>query len=67
MRKLLILFTILVLISSCTQTKIGYVDVQEVMKDYDAAKSIEEQLKLEQDEMSKSLDSLMIPFQVKVQ
>ena len=67
MRKLSVLFTVVILLASCTQSKIGYVDVQEVMKDYEAAKSIEEQLKLEQEDVSKSLDSLMIPFQAKVQ
>lgn len=55
------------LIVSCTQSKVGYVDVEEVMTEYDAAKSVEEQLKLEQEEMSKSLDSLTAPFQLKVQ
>lgn len=67
MKKVTVLFAMMILIFSCTQTKIGFVDVQEVMKDYDGAKAIEEQLKLEQEVMSKTLDSLLIPFQTKVQ
>ena len=67
MKKLSVLFVITVLMLSCTQTKIGYVDVQEVMKEYDAAQSIEAELKLEQENIRKSLDSVMGPFQAKVQ
>ena len=67
MRKLSVLFVITVLMMSCTQTKIGYVDVQEVMKQYDAAQSIEAELKFEQENIRKSLDSVMVPFQAKVQ
>jgi len=67
MKKLSVLFVITVLMMSCTQTKIGYVDVQEVMKEYDAAQSIEAELKLEQETIKISLDSVMLPFQAKVE
>ncbi|AOW21120.1 OmpH family outer membrane protein [Urechidicola croceus] len=67
MRKLAVLFTTVLLFASCTQTKVGYVDVEELMKDYDATKAMEEKLKEEQEVMAKSLDSLMAPFQAKVQ
>jgi outer membrane protein len=67
MRKLSVLFAITILITACTQTKIGFVDVQEVMKEYDAAQSIEGELKFEQENIAKSLDSLTGPFQAKVQ
>lgn len=67
MKKLIVLVVVTVLVMSCSQTKIGYVDVQEVMKGYDAAQAVEAALKLEQETMSRSLDSLMGPFQEKVQ
>lgn len=67
MKKLSLLIAILVLTVSCTQSKIGYVDVEEVMRDYDAAKLVEEQLKLEQEQIGKSIDSITAPFQAKVQ
>ncbi len=67
MKKLTILFTAIILFASCTQTKIGYVDIEEIMKDYDATEIMEAQLKAEQEQMSKSLDSIMLPFQAKVQ
>ena len=34
MKKLTLLVSIAVLLASCTQSKIGYVDVKEVMKEY---------------------------------
>lgn len=67
MRNQLVLIIVAVLVMSCSQTKIGYVDVQEVMQGYDAAQAVESALKLEQESMSASVDSLMGPFQEKVQ
>ena len=67
MKKLAVLFTTVLLFASCTQTKIGYVDIEELMKEYDATKDVELALKAEQEEMGKSLDSLSTAFQTKVQ
>jgi outer membrane protein len=67
MKKLAVLFTTVLLFASCTQTKIGYVDVEELMKDYDATKDVEASLKVDQEEMGKSLDSLSNAFQGKVE
>ena len=67
MKRIIVLIVVTVVVISCTQTKIGYVDVQEVMKGYGAAQEVEASLKLEQENMSKSLDSLMGQFQAKVQ
>lgn len=62
MKKLVIVFASVLLFASCTQTKIGYVDVEELMKEYNATKSIEAALKLEQEKISKSLDSVSLSF-----
>lgn len=67
MKKVSVLFILTILIASCSQSKIGYVDVKEIMEGYNAAKSVETALKLEQEQISKSMDSLTAPFQVKVQ
>ncbi|MGK0307593.1 MAG: outer membrane protein [Urechidicola sp.] len=67
MKKLAVLFTTVLLLASCTQIKIGYVDVEELMKDYDATKDVEASLKADQEEMGKPLDSLIAAFQTKVQ
>lgn len=67
MKKVAVLFTTILLFTSCTQTKIGYVDVEELMKEYDATKDVEASLKADQEKMGKSLDSLSAAFQTKVQ
>lgn len=66
MKKLLVIAVALIL-ASCTQTKIGYIDVEVLMKDYEATKQLEDNLKAKQEKMAKELDSLGAPFQVKVQ
>lgn len=66
MKKIVILILSVSLFVSCTKTKIGYVDVEELMKEYDATKDVEEALKVEQEVMAKTLDSLSVAFQNKV-
>ena len=67
MKKISVLVVLTILLASCTQSKIGFVDVREVMTDYDAAKSVEASIKLEQEQIGKSMDSIAAPFQAKVQ
>lgn len=67
MKKLVVVFASVLLFASCTQSKIGYVDVEEIMKEYDATKDVEAALKAEQENVGKSLDSLSANFQAKVQ
>lgn len=66
MKKLLII-TFTILLASCNQTKIAYINVEDLMKDYNATKALEETLKAKQEEMTKSWDSISAPFQLKVQ
>jgi outer membrane protein len=66
MKKLLVILTAVVL-TSCTQTKIAYIDVEVLMQDYKATQELEESLKLKQESIAKELDSLQAPFQQKVQ
>ena len=66
MKKLLIVaFTFA--LASCTQSKIAYIDVEVLMKDYKATSALELKLKAKQETMAKHLDSLQAPFQAKVQ
>ncbi|PHR73236.1 MAG: hypothetical protein COA67_03475 [Lutibacter sp.] len=67
MKKLVVVFATVLLFASCTQTKIGYVDVEELMKEYDATKDVEAALKVDQEKMGKSLDSLSAAFQGRVE
>ncbi len=66
MKKLLIL-TFAIVLSSCNQPKVAFINVEELMKDYGATKALEEKLKSRQEEIAKELDSIGTPFQLKVQ
>jgi len=66
MKKILVLLVAIVL-ASCSQSKIAYIDVQDLMKEYEGTKALEESLKAKQEKMAKELDSLGAPFQQKVQ
>ena len=65
--KKLIIIALAVFMVSCNQTKIGYVNVENLMKEYKATKALEAQLKTKQEKISKQLDSLQAPFKAKVQ
>lgn len=65
--KKLLLVAIAIILASCSQTKIAYINVEDLMKDYDGTKALEETLKAKQEDMAKELDSLSAPFQAKVQ
>lgn len=66
MKKLLIL-AIAFVFASCNQTKIAYIDIEALMKNYEATKALELSLKAKQEIMAKELDSIGAPFQLKVQ
>ncbi len=66
MKKLLFI-VVAILVASCNQAKIAYVDVDDLMKGYEATKALETSLKTKQEAMAKELDSISAPFQLKVQ
>jgi len=66
MKKILIV-AIALIFASCNQTKIAYIDIEALMKDYEATKTLEISLKAKQESMAKELDSISAPFQLKVQ
>tara|TARA_R110001583_G_scaffold15522_3_gene63906 strand:- start:2265 stop:2774 length:510 start_codon:yes stop_codon:yes gene_type:complete len=65
--KKLVLVAFVIVLASCNQTKIAYINVEDLMKDYDGTKALEETLKGKQETMAKELDSISAPFQAKVQ
>jgi outer membrane protein len=65
--KKLILLAFVIVFASCNQTKIAYINVEDLMNDYDATKALQETLKGKQEVMAKELDSISAPFQLKVQ
>ena len=67
MKKLVGLIALAIFISSCTQVKVAYVDVEEVLKEYKGSKKAEEEMKAQSETIAGELDKLAIPFQQKVQ
>jgi len=67
MKKLLTVFSIVLLLASCSQTKIAYVDVEEILKEYEGAKIAEEEMKEKSNQISSELDQMAMAFQQKVQ
>jgi outer membrane protein len=67
MKNLAGLITLIILMASCTQVKVAYVVVEEVLKEYEGSKKAEEEMKAQSETMASQLDQLAIPFQQKVQ
>ena len=54
-------------LASCTQAKIAYVDVEQVLQEYEGSKKAEAELKVQSEQIAYELDQLALPFQQKVQ
>jgi outer membrane protein len=67
MKKLVGALALIFALASCTQVKIAYVDVEEVLREYEGSKKAEEEMKTQSEKISNELDQLAIPFQQKVQ
>ena len=67
MKKVAIVFSLMILLASCTQVKIAYVDVEEILKEYDGAIQAEEEMKAQSQEISQKLDQMALPLQQKIQ
>lgn len=67
MKKLAGIFSMILILASCTQVKIAHVDIGEVMKEYEGSKKAEEKMKAQSEKISNEIDQLAIPFQQKVQ
>ena len=51
------------LLISCNQTKIAYIDVEEVIKEYKAMKEAQKELELKENEYKQVLDQLAVSYQ----
>lgn len=67
MKKLLIVFSVFALLTSCNPIKIAYVDIEEIIKEYEGSKEAEKVMKAESEKMAAELDQLAMSFQQKVQ
>ena len=50
MKKLLLLVAAIILVS-CNQTKIAYINVEDLMKDYEATKSMQAEMQAKQEKI----------------
>lgn len=67
MKKLAIVFSLMMLFTSCNQVKIAYVDLEEILKEYEGAVKAEEEMKLKSQQISQQLDQMALPLQQKIQ
>ena len=65
MKKIGILIMLAISFASCTQIKIAYVDVEEVMKEYKGTKDVEEAMKVKSEKLKAELDSLVSGWEAK--
>ena len=67
MKKVAIVFSLMMLLASCTQVKIAYVDLEEILKEYEGAIKAEEEMKAQSQLISQQLDQMASPLQQKIQ
>ena len=67
MKKLAIVFSLMMFITSCNQVKIAYVDLEEILKEYEGAVQAEEEMKVKSQQISQQLDQMALPLQQKIQ
>ena len=66
MKSFTLLFLTILLITSCSQNKITFIDVGVLMKEYEGLKALDKEIKEEQDKLRMEIKSLIEPYQVKV-
>lgn len=67
MKNLLLAISMIFILSSCTQEKVAYVDVEEIYKEYNKAKEAEQEMTMQSQKMSMEIEELRASFQQKVQ
>jgi len=65
MKKLGLIVIFAISLISCTQTKIAYVDVEEIMKEYKGTKDTEVAMKVKSEKLKAELDSLVVGWETK--
>ena len=63
MKKVIAFSLLLCLLFSCNQTKIAYIDVEEVIKEYKAMKDAQKELEVKENEFKQVLDQLAVTYQ----
>lgn len=66
MKKALIALLAIVTLASCTQPKIGVVNTEKLITEYQGTKDVDAELKAKQEKATQDIESLIKAFQVKV-
>lgn len=53
--------------TACNQTKVAYIDVDEILKEYEGAKDAEKEIQAESMKISSEIEQMTMSFQAKVQ
>lgn len=67
MKRIIVAAGLVLMLTSCNQTKIGYVNIDEVLKEYGGSKDIEKSMKEKSDKIMGELEPMAKEFQAKVQ
>ncbi len=67
MKRIIIAMGLVLMLTSCNQTKIAYVNVDEVLKEYEGLKNAENSMREKSDKIMAELEPMMREFQLKVQ
>lgn len=67
MKKLIAVFAFLIILTSCNETKIAYVDLEDILKEYKGSKEAEEEMRKKSEQISLEFEQLSSQFQLKVQ
>ncbi len=65
--KKLLLVVVAIVLASCSQTKIAYIDVEDVMSEYKAMIALETEMTTKQQQVAGQLQASQAAFQAKVQ
>ena len=66
MKRFFIAVGFVLVLTSCNQTKIAYVNIEEILKEYEGSKNAEELMKAQSDRIMAELEPMTREFQAKV-
>ncbi len=67
MKNIIVVVIIALMFVSCNQTKIGYVDVEEILKEYKGMKAAEKEIEQMSEKLNGELNQFKAEYQTKVQ
>jgi len=67
MKRIIFAVGMVLMLTSCNQTKIAYVNIDEVLKEYEGSKNAEKSMREKSDKIMAELEPMMREFQAKVQ